>query len=276
MTMFETDADSLTVQGCSVRYFRLGRPGNPPVMLVHGGGAHAGWWTAVAPLLAKRYDVVVPELSGHGGSGHREQYSAEIWVAELAEIAARVGWGSFDLVGHSMGGKVGVFLATHRPDVLDRLVMVDSAFRRPGEAWDPGDKPRSQHKVYPSLEDALARFRLRPGDTSAEPELLRLVARNALTEVPGGWAWKFDPRARQRITNEALHEELPKIRCRIAMVYGERSPLVGAETLDYVQNRLARPLPRVPVTGAYHHVPLDNPESCCAAIEELLPTLDSM
>ena len=273
MTMFETEADSVTVQGCSVRYFRLGRAGSPPVMLVHGGGAHAGWWTAVAPLLAKRYDVVVPELSGHGDSGHREQYSAEIWVAELAEIAARVGWVTFDLVGHSMGGKVGVFLATHRPDVLDRLVMVDSAFRRPGEVWDPGDKPRSRHKVYPTLEDALARFRLRPGATSAEAGLLRLVARNALTEVAGGWAWKFDPRARQRITNEALHEELPKIRCRIGMVHGEQSPLVGAETLDYVQNRLARPLPRVPVAGAYHHVPLDKPESCSAAIEELLDSL---
>jgi pimeloyl-ACP methyl ester carboxylesterase len=273
MRMFDTGADSVTVQGCTVRYFRLGSPGNPSVMLAHGGGAHAGWWTAVAPLLARRYDVVVPEFSGHGDSDHRGQYSAEMWAAELAEIARHVGWGSFDLAGHSMGGKVGVFLATHRPDVLNRLVMVDSAFRRPGQAaWDAGDKPRAQQKIYPSLDDAMARFRLRPGDTSAEPELLRLVARNALAEVPGGWAWKFDPRARQRVTNEALHEELPKARCQVAMVHGERSPLVGADTLEYVQERLARQLPSVPVAGAYHHVPLDKPESCCAAIEELLET----
>jgi pimeloyl-ACP methyl ester carboxylesterase len=135
------------------------------------------------------------------------------------------------------------------------------------------DSPRSRHKVYPTLGDALARFRLRPGDTSAAPELLRAVALDAVTPVPGGWTWKFDPGSRQLITNEALHEELPHVGCAVGMVYGEKSPLVSADTVKYLEERMSRPVPTVSVPGAYHHIPLDAPDSCCAAIERLLAEL---
>jgi pimeloyl-ACP methyl ester carboxylesterase len=110
--MFDVAEQAVTVHGRTIRYYRLGVPGNPPLMLVHGGGAHAGWWAGVASRLARRFDVVVPQLSGHGDSDHRKRYSALGWAAELLGIAAHVGWDRFDLAGHSMGGKVGVFLAS--------------------------------------------------------------------------------------------------------------------------------------------------------------------
>lgn len=66
------------VHGCEIRYKHLVRRGATTVALIHGGSAHSGWWTATAGRLASEYDVVLPDLSGHGDSGHREEYQPDI------------------------------------------------------------------------------------------------------------------------------------------------------------------------------------------------------
>jgi pimeloyl-ACP methyl ester carboxylesterase len=263
---------SLLVSGYEVRYRRLGRPGAPTLLLLHGGRAHSGWWTAVAPLFADRFDVLVPDLTGHGDSGHRPHYTPGDWAAELAELVAHTGTSPVTVVGHSMGGRVAIFLAGRYPDLVSRLVLVDTPLR------PPGSPPRStmprRKRSYPDKESALVRFRLDPPQTAARPDLLRRVGEHGLTPVTGGgWTWKFDPQASRRITDEAMHDELPTVRCPIGTVDGALSTLVGPGTTAYLASRLGRGVPRVTVDGAYHHVPLDNPAGCAAAITAMLTTL---
>jgi pimeloyl-ACP methyl ester carboxylesterase len=63
---------TLTVTGCPINYLAWGSPDKPPLVLVHGGAAHAMWWSFLAPQLAQHYYVIAPDLSGHGDSGRRE------------------------------------------------------------------------------------------------------------------------------------------------------------------------------------------------------------
>src|SRR3990172_10200242 len=58
----------VNVDGCSIQYLRWGDPAKPGIVLVHGGAAHAHWWSFLAPQLTGSYHVVAPDLSGHGDS----------------------------------------------------------------------------------------------------------------------------------------------------------------------------------------------------------------
>lgn len=267
----------VTFDGCKVRYVRTGTQGTTPLMLLHGGGAHNGWWARVAPELGDRFDMIIPDVSGHGDSEHRTVYGPELWAQELAAILAHEGELAVRLVGHSMGGLIGIFMAGDLPELVESLMIVDSGLRWPDP--EAGSAPRGRGRqptpLYPTEEAALKRFRLRPSGTSAPPELLQRVGRQGLRQLPTGWTWKFDPRASQRFTDELLHATLPGVGCPVGIIYGENSEVAGPETVTYVESRLGRHVPSLEVPRAHHHIPLDEPEACAAAIAQMLTLLSA-
>lgn len=260
----------LTVNGCHIAYRRGGTTGAEPIVLVHGGGGHAGWWVEVAPLLGGTYDVVIPDLSGHGDSGHRLTYSPQVWADELAGLLMALELREVNVVAHSMGGRVSVFLASRWPELVRRLVLVDTYLRRPvTDGAERRGRTRSRKRVYPDLESAVRAFQLRPPETVADAGLLDFVARSSVRAVDGGWTWKFDQRYAQRFTDEMLDDELARVSCAVSLIHGSDSDLVPEAMLPYVAERLGRPIEAVPVSPAFHHVPLDAPVACADAIVKL-------
>ena len=55
--------------------------------MIHGGAAHAHWWDHIAPLLAEGREVIASDLSGHGDSDRRSDYSVEAWAEEALAVA---------------------------------------------------------------------------------------------------------------------------------------------------------------------------------------------
>lgn len=264
MTWLDMPAECVVVDGCPVRYRRLGVRGAAPVVLIHGGGAHAGWWLDVAPALARARDVVVPELSGHGDSGHRTTYGAAVWVADLVAVIRALGAGPVHLAGHSMGGLVALHVAGRHPGLVRSLTLIDSAVvaRKP-----PGPPRRSVVKYYSSQAEGLANFRLRPRGTTASAETLEAVGRAGLRHEAPGWRWKFDPATLGKLPRDELAASIRAITCPVSFLYGGRSELVDAVTVDHLAALLGRPVRRTVVPEAYHHVPIDAPAATVAVIE---------
>ena len=71
------------VDGCRIHALAWGEPGRRGIVFVHGGGAHAHWWTHVAAPFADQFRVVALDMSGHGDSGTRTTYSLEQWTDEV-------------------------------------------------------------------------------------------------------------------------------------------------------------------------------------------------
>lgn len=261
------------VHGCEIAYTRAVRRGAPTVVLVHGGSAHSGWWTETARQLASAYDVVLPDLSGHGESGHREEYQPDVWAEEIAVVIRHCGDRPAFIVGHSVGGLVGIHLAASAPRTVSGLVLVDTRLSRTSAHPNAGDKKadaRRQPRIYETEEEGLARFRLVPGDTIAEPATIRRVAQDALRRVTDGWTWKADPRAVRRFTQQAVLERLSRVTCPVAYIYGEKSEFGGTASVRSLEQILGRPVPTRMVEGSYHHVPLDAPTECATAIGEII------
>ncbi len=113
------DDGRVTVSGAAIHFLAWGEPGRRGLVFVHGGGAHAHWWTHVAARFADEFRVVAVDLSGHGDSDHRDTYAFEQWTEEVL-AAARAGRieGPPVVVGHSMGGFVTIATAALHGDEL--------------------------------------------------------------------------------------------------------------------------------------------------------------
>ena len=262
------------VDGCLVHYMRWGDASAPGLVLVHGGAAHARWWHFLAPFLANEYHVVAIDLSGHGDSGHRDEYPRGAWSVEILAVADDAGIvGAPVLVGHSMGGIVSIVTAALYGDKLAGAIIVDGPVRHE----DPESEARGRHrdevrpqKVYPDLDTALGRFRLLPDQPCENDFIMDYIARNSLKEVEGGWQWKFDPRVFIRTSRTPMHEHLANVQCRVAMMRGEFSIVVPPETGEYMYETLDRNAPLVEIPQAYHHLLLDQPLAFIAALRALL------
>lgn len=116
--------------GGPLHYADFGGAGTPMV-LVHGlGGMHLNW-LAVGPALARRYRVVAPDLVGFGTTppaGRRSTIPGNL--VALRRFVEHLD-GPAILVGNSMGGLLSGFLAAERPDLVERLVLVDPACPNP-------------------------------------------------------------------------------------------------------------------------------------------------
>jgi pimeloyl-ACP methyl ester carboxylesterase len=263
----------VSVEGASIHVLAWGRREDTGVVLVHGGAAHAHWWSFLAPLLATRHRVVALDLSGHGESGRRTEYPRRTWAREVMAVIADAGFpGPPVLVGHSMGGLVSIVAASLYGEELAGTVIVDAPVRRPDPESQEAQRGTAfrEPKVYPDYESARKRFRLMPDQPCENAFIIDHVARHSLRAVEGGYTWKFDPRVFVLFRAEAMHEHLAAARCRVALFRGERSIVVPPETGQYMVELLGKNAPLVDIPEAHHHLILDQPLAFVAALRALL------
>ena len=261
------------VAGTPVHWLDWGRnPEAPGLVFVHGGAAHAHWWSFLAPMFTERWHPVAFDLTGHGDSGRREHYSHEMWSDEVMAVADAAGFpGPPVVVGHSLGGLVTMQTAAVYGDALAGAVIVDAPVHRP----DPESEARARGTafkspgVYPDLQTALARYKLIPPQPCDNKYLVDHVARHSLHQTPEGWTWKFDPELFKH-TMVSMQDQLLAAKCRLALFRGEDSVVVPSDTVEYMSELLEHNAPVVSIPGAMHHLILDQPLAFVAALRTLL------
>ncbi len=271
-------SNRVEVAGCSIHYLLW--PAEPKiaigrgVLFVHGGGAHAHWWSYIAPYFCRYLRVAAIDLSGMGDSGRRASYSSELRAQEMRRVIADAGLGPRPfVVGHSFGGFMTMKFAAQYGDELGGAVIVDSPIRSPAEeAVHPLTPPNwSKRRVYPTLEAGMARFRVMPPQSCENDFIVEHIARHSLPPTEGGWTWKFDGAALgTRRFGEPFREYLQAVRCRAALLFGEKSALVSRDTASYMSSLMGPHAPIVEVPEAQHHVMLDQPLAFVAALRMLL------
>ncbi len=270
---------SVEVDGCPVHYLAWGEPGRRGLVFVHGGGAHAHWWTHVAARFAGQFRVTAVDLSGHGDSGHRDVYDPAQWADEVMAVA---GDASIDgrpvVIGHSMGGFITMVTAAQHSDRLAGVVICDSPVREadPEISAYHLREAFGRPRTYPTIEDAVAHFRTVPSQEHYLDYVIDFVARHSVKPVDGGWQWKFDRRIFEQFSG-GMHgiavPYLDRINCRLALLrseYGLVTPEIGA----FMYEKLGRVTPVIEIPEAGHHAMLDQPLILLTALRTLLADWD--
>jgi pimeloyl-ACP methyl ester carboxylesterase len=233
------------VRGVRLRWFEGGS--GPGVTLVHGYGGAASNWTLVAPLLAERFRVVVPDLPGHGGSSALPGPPLQIdpYADRLAEVLDE----PTVVVGHSLGAVVALRLAVRRPDLVRGLVLAGAA----GIASSTRAAERTL--TFVSLVQPGKRISRLRRPFSRNP-ILRKLAFGTVSVVDPR---RLDPRAAAGfLSGSALHTDirsagdalvrsdprvdLEQVTCRSLVVHGARDVQVPVRDAFEYARRLRAPL----------------------------------
>lgn len=263
------------VDGCRIHLRVWGAADQPPVVLVHGGGAHSGWWDHIAPFFARTHRVIAPDLSGHGDSESRGCYDLRTWASEVMAAAATAGpAGRPTIVGHSMGGWVVSTAAMHYSQQINSMLVIDSPLWEP--APEEGRLRRRKHTRYQTRDEILARFTAVPSQELILPFVRQHIAGESIRKTDGGWIWKFDPAIfageflePTPTDEESLETMLAAMRCRVGYLRCEAG-LVPPDMAERIRSLLQLRGPFVELALAGHHPMLDQPLPLVATLRTLL------
>ncbi|WP_338663519.1 alpha/beta hydrolase [Pararoseomonas sp. SCSIO 73927] len=115
--------------GTTLRLRRAGE--GPPLLLLHGNPQTHAMWHKVAPVLAQRFTVVLPDLRGYGFSGKPHvapgsaAFSKREMAADMAALMTALGHDTFRVVSHDRGARVAHRLALDHGNRVERLCTMD-------------------------------------------------------------------------------------------------------------------------------------------------------
>ena len=266
-------------RGTRLRY-AIGGDG-PPLVLVHGLGGTIENWRGLAPPLAGRHRVVVPDLPGHGRSAllpearDLDPLAEAVLAVADAEDAHGAVW-----VGHSLGGLVSLRAAVLRPEAVRGVVLaaaagIGSTSRAAKVTLTVLDAARPGRLIAP-FRHGWSRSRLGrrvafgwwgAADPAAlAPELAEAFlvgpARHTDTRQAGRALLVTDPRP-----------ELDRVACPCLCLWGASDNWVGLEDGMEYARRLRAPLRAI--AGCGHLLIGERPDACLAAIEEFVASTSS-
>ena len=223
----------------------------PTLVLLHGVGLDHTMWTPVTTLLQDDFEVLAPDLLGHGGQPPAQD---GITLGDLAEaVAGSVPSGSH-LVGFSLGALVAQHLARHRPDLAATLTSVSSVCRRTDDerAAVLGRLAAAAADFPASVAASLQRWY---AGTPADPDLVRRTEATLLANDVASYLNCY----RVFATADAeIAPELPRITVPALAVTGEHDP----GSTPGMTHRLADAIPdcrAVVIPGARHMLPVERP-----------------
>jgi pimeloyl-ACP methyl ester carboxylesterase len=238
-----------------------GGSGEPLLVLLHGLGATGDVWDRWWPLLARRWPGrwLAPDLPGHGGSPPLAAYTFDGFAAAVAAIVPP--GGRIVVLGHSLGGVVGLALASGRFPVSVQAVIGLGI----KVVWTDEDLDRAQaaaHRPptwFASRDEAAARYLRMSGLAGLLPAGDPAVDAG-LREQDGRWRLAMDPG-----TFAVGAPDMPRLvarsRAPVTLARGERDPMSTDEQLA----RLGVPTVTLPAVG--HNAHVEKPDLSIALLE---------
>lgn len=247
-------------------YTEWGNPKSAKVLLcVHGLTRNGRDFDFLAQALADDYRVICPDVAGRGCSEwlpDKTLYSFPQYVADMVTLLARLDCDTVHWVGTSMGGLIGMFLASADKTPITRLVLNDvgpvitsESLRRIGEYV--GNAPR-----FPSLEvaEVFVRQVSAPFGNLSSAQWRHLTMHCVRQDADGQWSMVYDPgigepfRAVLMLPNVDLWPVYDAIRCPTLVLRGAQSDLLARDIWQAMAQRGPKAkLAEIPEVG---HAPM--------------------
>ncbi|KAI8818101.1 Alpha/Beta hydrolase protein [Fimicolochytrium jonesii] len=272
---------------------RWGPANGYPILALHGWLDNANTWDELVPKVMSQHDgplqVVAPDFAGHGRSEYRHvttDYGPNKFVADILMVVEQLGWSSFALLGHSMGGAMATLVAGLLKTRITHMILIDnlgppfppSSAADFAKFWAQSLKvqalPTKPSKLLPSLEACVRVRASGTEDMTMSIEAARtLMGRGAeAVSSPDGatiqYRFTVDPRVRfihfdLEIPGNVVDHFLASTKCPVLVLMGQNGAPY-AKTMVEERAKLVKTLRVVTVKG-YHHPHLDVGVDECVA-----------
>jgi pimeloyl-ACP methyl ester carboxylesterase len=262
------------IAGVETRYFVGGE--GPPLVLVHGLGGAAVNFTELAPLLAAKRRVLVPDLPGHGLSAPLASVAGmSSYALHVAAVAEHEEMLPAAVLGYSMGGVVALRLAVVRPRGVSALLLVAAAgivsTTKRGATWiaiTAGLRPGRLLSRFRHVLAGQPRLRGLPFVIWGADDRRALSAEQVLGFLEGPSQHTDVDSAGRALVADDPRPDLELVGCPVLLLWGARDRLTPLEDGFEYARRLRAPIRTLPAAG--HLLVGEQPEACAAILLQYL------
>ena len=230
-----------------MRYVEWGDAKNPRVLVcVHGLTRNARDFDHVARSLADAYRVVSVDIVGRGRSDWLRDpadYTYPVYCGDMATLLASLHAETVDWLGTSMGGIIGMIMASLPGSPVRKLVMNDVGCEIPKAALERIGAYVGREAAYDSLDALDAAMRGVSPFGELAPEQWRHLAQHAARlDADGKWRFRYDPGIGRNFhaappADVDLRPFWSGVHGPVLVIRGEHSDLVTPATLEEMRQR---------------------------------------
>ena len=237
-------------------HHRFDGPADAPVLVLGSSlGTTGAMWDDNVGALSARFRLLRYDTRGHGGSPAPEgPYTMDELGADVLALLDRLELERVSFCGLSIGGMIGMWLASEAPERIDRLVLCCTVPRfPPRELWDERIETVRAEGIEPMVEPAIERW-LPPEVREARPEAADHLRALIRATAPEGYAGCCEA-----IRDMDLRDRLPRIEAPTLVVAGSGDPSTPAEKVHTIADHV-RDAHYVELDGAAHIANMARPE----------------
>ncbi|MFN8632220.1 MAG: alpha/beta fold hydrolase [Chloroflexota bacterium] len=218
---------STVVDGLRVVYREDGPPDGPPVIVLHGWGASKEAVASIQACLRMTHRTIALDLPGFGESDPPPvAWGSEEYAELVRGFMQALGIERASVVGHSHGGRVSIVLAATYPELVDRLVLVNSAGLRPKRG------PKYYARVYGFKAGRTVLASPALSGAAGAPLRRALEARFGSTDYRQAGPMRG---TLVRVVNEDWRHLLPRIAASTLLIWGDQdreTPLADGQLME--------------------------------------------
>ncbi len=251
----------------SLNFEEYGEPGLPTLIILHGFFASSRNWRQVAKRLAVQHHVYVLDMRNHGASPHAAVMDYPAMAADICLFLEARQLTRANILGHSMGGKVAMWLALSAPEYIDKLVVADISPVSYRHSFDNLIQvlkalPLEQLSTRKQADDLLA-------NAIPEASFRQFLLQNLVLKE-GAYCWRIDLDIFAKTANNII--AFPDT--SVLEAYAGKALFLSGETSSYVQEESVYQLfPQADIkviAGAGHWLQVEQPELFCQAVDAFL------
>lgn len=236
-----------------------------PLVLIHGLFGSADNWGNITKHFAQHFQVISIDLRNHGRSPHSELQSYTEMADDLLELCDTLGLQQICLLGHSLGGKVAMQFATHYPERVSKLIVVDMGMR----AYADEHTQLMDAMQAVDLSQMQSRSEVDKALSQSIPNLMvRQFLLTNLVKEGGQLQW--------RINLPALKANYATLISAVSVQFEKSSLFIRGESSDYVQESdvadIKQCFPKAQIISlpANHWVHAEQPQLFIQTVEKFL------
>lgn len=235
--------------------------GRPPLLLLHPLGADRQIWSTSLDYLSPGHRVLLIDLPGHGlSSAQSGEYTVADLGSDIVDVAAAAGAGRFDLCGVSLGGLISLWIAANHPDLVNTLVVSNTAARvGTEELWQARIEAVGTGGMEAIREMAVARF-FTGSFIASHPVVVETAERTLLQTDPSGYVGCC-----AALRDADLREDIGSIRCPTLVIGGDQDASTPPDQAVWLHEHIAGSSLRV-LEGAAHFSNLEQPDAWGEAV----------
>jgi pimeloyl-ACP methyl ester carboxylesterase len=196
------------------------------LLVLHGWGGSIQSVRPISERLTNNFHVITPDLVGHGGSSMPPEngpWGTADYVRSIKELLDKLNIKKTDIIGHSHGGRIGIYFAAHYPERVGKLVLVNSAGIKP---------PRSLKYRIKVAISKIGKFAEKYLGSVGKKLKQLLYKQIASTDYQNAGPLRA---TFVKLVNEDFRELLPKITAKTLLVWGRLdndTPLAVAKQMQ--------------------------------------------